>query len=204
MVNPISKSERTRQFIIEEAAVIFNEQGIAGTSVDDILKATKLAKGCLYNHFPSKEELSYASVDYMLGKLVERRENSISKESTARGKVYAFLDNYKNPLHSLFSGGCPIVNIGTECDDTNPVIRKKIRTVLENAIKVFTRVLQEGIDSGELSQNLDPEEYATKMYMSIEGANATCRILNSIKPMQIVIRSLKRELEGYSLCAPGK
>jgi TetR/AcrR family transcriptional repressor of nem operon len=202
LFNAMSKSERTRQFIIEEAATIFNEQGIAGTSIDDILKATKLAKGCLYNHFESKEELSYASIDYMLGKLIERRQNALSKESTARGKVHAFLENHKNPLHSLFSGGCPIVNIGTECDDTNPIIRKKIRTMLENAIKLFTGILQGGITSGELSDKLDPEEYATKMYMSIEGANATCRILNSIKPMQLVIKSLKRELDEYSLSIP--
>ncbi|HCN82859.1 MAG TPA: TetR/AcrR family transcriptional regulator [Sphingobacteriaceae bacterium] len=195
----MSKAERTKQFIIEEAASIFNEKGIAGTSIDDILKATKLAKGCLYNHFESKEEFSYASVDYLLGKLTERREITIAKETTARGKIYAFMENHKNPLHSLFDGGCPIVNIGTEADDTSPVIKKKIRNTLETAIKTFTKILQDGIDCGELSAELDPEEYATKMFMAIEGSNATCRVLNSARPMQLVIKSLKRELEKYSL-----
>ena len=39
----MSKAEKTKQMIIEQAAVIFNEKGVAGTSIDDILKASKVA-----------------------------------------------------------------------------------------------------------------------------------------------------------------
>lgn len=195
----LSKSEKTRQFIIEQAAIIFNEKGIAGTSVDDILKASKVAKGCLYSHFESKEELSYASVDYLLQKMVERRHFAIARGRTAKEKIFAFMDNHKNPLYSYFSGGCPIINLGSEADDTNPVIRKKIRTMLDGAIREFTAILQEGIDKGELSDKLDPEEYANNMFMAIEGANLVCRIMNSARPMQLAQKALRRELEEYSL-----
>jgi TetR/AcrR family transcriptional repressor of nem operon len=193
----MSKAEKTKQFIIETAANIFNEKGIAGTSVDDILQATKIAKGCLYGHFKSKEALSYASVDYLLSKLVERRTVALNKEVTATGKLYAFMDNSKNPLETPFEGGCPIVNLSTEADDTNPVIKQKIKSLLENAISLFTEILKDGILKGEFTDNLDPEEYAIKMFMSIEGANAICRVLNSVKPMSIIIKSLKKELATY-------
>jgi TetR/AcrR family transcriptional repressor of nem operon len=195
----MSKAERTKQLIIEQAALIFNEKGVAGTSIDDILKASKVAKGCLYSHFESKEELSYASTDYLLGKLVERRQTAVAKGATAKEKIFSFMENHKNPLHSYFDGGCPIVNLGTETDDTNPVIRKKIRIMLDKTIKEFTQILQDGVDSGELSNKLDPEEYATKMFMAIEGSNVICRIMNTAKPMQLVLTSLKRELEEMSL-----
>jgi len=46
-----TKAERTRQFIIEQAAPLFNERGVAGVSIDDVLKVTRVAKGCLYGHF---------------------------------------------------------------------------------------------------------------------------------------------------------
>jgi TetR/AcrR family transcriptional repressor of nem operon len=195
----MSKSERTRQSIIEQAAVIFNEKGIAGTSIDDVLKAAKVAKGCLYGHFESKDELSYASVDFLMHKLVEKRDSLLGKQITAKGKVFAFLESNKNPLKSFIDGGCPIANLSTETDDTNPVIKQKLKTVVEQAIKLFTGILKDGISSGELSDKLEPEDYAVKMFMSIEGANSLCRVLGSVKPMQTVIKSLKNELEGYVL-----
>ncbi|HTD42171.1 MAG TPA: TetR/AcrR family transcriptional regulator [Mucilaginibacter sp.] len=195
----MKKAEKTKQFIIERAATIFNEKGIAGTSIDDILKASNVAKGCLYGHFESKEELSHASVDFMLGKLAERRDLSLSLQKTAKGKLFAFMDNNRNPLKSFIDGGCPIVNLSTETDDTNPAIKKKVRTMLDAAIKLFTKILQDGVKEGEFSEELIPEEFATKMFLAIEGGNAICRVLNSAKPMQTLIKSLKSELESYSL-----
>ena len=41
----IAKSERTRAFIVKQAATLFNKHGYAGTSMDDIQKATGLSKG---------------------------------------------------------------------------------------------------------------------------------------------------------------
>jgi AcrR family transcriptional regulator len=195
--NIMSRPEITRQILIEKAAVMFNEKGIAGTSVDDILKASKVAKASLYGHFPGKAELSYATVDYMLAKIVEKRTTALSGAKTARDKIHAFLQFVKNPINSIFDGGCPIVNFSVESDDTNPVIKKKVRMMVENSLKLFTEILQDGIDSGEFSDRLNPEEYAQRMFISVEGANAICRVLNSVKPMQVVIKGLKAELQLY-------
>jgi TetR/AcrR family transcriptional repressor of nem operon len=197
----MNKSEQKRQFIIEQAAILFNEKGIAGTSVDEIIEVTKTSKGCFYGHFESKDELSQAAVDYLLGKLVDRRNNTIGKHKTAIGKVNAFLDNYKDPLNSYIEGGCPIVNFSTETDDTNPAIKKKLKTMVSAGIGVFTEIIQVGIDKGELSNEINPEEFATRIMLSIEGGNAICRVLNSTKPMQIMIKSLKTELASYALTA---
>ncbi len=65
----MSKAERTRQFIIEQAAPIFNTKGIAGTAMSDIMSATKMAKGGLYGNFESKEDLANAIVDHNLRSL---------------------------------------------------------------------------------------------------------------------------------------
>jgi TetR/AcrR family transcriptional repressor of nem operon len=61
----MTKAERTRQFIIEKAAPIFNQKGVAGTSMSDIMEATKLAKGGLYGNFESKEEICVEAYKYL-------------------------------------------------------------------------------------------------------------------------------------------
>ncbi|NVM65382.1 AcrR family transcriptional regulator [Mucilaginibacter sp. SG538B] len=195
----MNKGEQKRQFIIEQAAILFNERGIAGTSVDEVLEVANTSKGCFYGHFESKDELAQAAVDYLLGKLNDRRNNTVSKHKTAIAKINAALDNSKNPLKSYIEGGCPIVNFSTETDDTNPAIKKKLKDMVDTAITTYANIIQEGIDNRELSNAINPVEFATRMMLSIEGGNAICRVLNSTKPMQIMIKSLKTELASYAL-----
>ena len=195
----MNKGEQKRQFIIEQAAILFNERGIAGTSVDEVLEVANTSKGCFYGHFESKDELAQAAVDYLLGKLNDRRNNTVSKHKTAIAKINAALDNSKNPLKSYIEGGCPIVNFSTETDDTNPAIKKKLKDMVDTAITTYANIIQDGINNGELSNSINPVEFATRMMLSIEGGNAICRVLNSTKPMQIMIKSLKNELASYAL-----
>jgi len=193
----MSKGERTKQCIIEKAAPIFNVKGIASTSIEEILQSAKVARGCLYSHFETKEALAYACVDYILEVSSQNRDIFLDKHSTAKGKIFAFMDMEKNPLQSLFEGGCPLVNFSTEADDTLPIVNKKLRKHIDYHIELFTALLEQGIREGEFSEELIPEEYAMKMFTAIEGANVICRVKNSVKPMQIIIKGFKKELESY-------
>src|ERR1700733_14879683 len=108
--NKMTKAERTKQFILEKSAPIFNTKGVAGTAMSDIMEATKLAKGSLYVHFENKEDLSYAVVDYNLDKLAEKTATVINKQKTAKRKRSAVLDLYDDPFNPPLVGGCPMLN----------------------------------------------------------------------------------------------
>jgi AcrR family transcriptional regulator len=51
----LTKAEKTKLFILETASPLYNEKGISGVSIDDVLEATKLTKGCIYGHFNGKK-----------------------------------------------------------------------------------------------------------------------------------------------------
>lgn len=65
----LTKAEKTKQFILETAAPLYNEKGVSGVSIDDVLAAAKVTKGCLYGHFENKEDLSLQVVDLLLKKI---------------------------------------------------------------------------------------------------------------------------------------
>jgi AcrR family transcriptional regulator len=54
---PVSKSQVTRQLILEAAAGLFRERGYAAVSLRDIAQAVNMKTGSLYYHFESKESL---------------------------------------------------------------------------------------------------------------------------------------------------
>lgn len=195
----LTKSERTKQFILETAAPLFNERGIAGVHIDDVLAATRLTKGCLYGHFESKEDLSLQVIDLLLAKMSERIGLAIGKADTARGKIFAFLDLYKDPLNTYIRGGCPIFNTAVESDDNYPLVKKKVASVIQRGQELAVSILTQGIENGEFSNELDPAIYAFKMVAAVEGGFVMCRTMNTDKPMQGLINSLKMELDRYSI-----
>ena len=88
----ISKADRTKQFIIEKAAAIINRKGMAGTSINDIMEATKLAKGGVYGNFENKDEICAASFDYLMGRMNSSLDAKLAAKISAREKLFELLD----------------------------------------------------------------------------------------------------------------
>lgn len=193
----LTKAERTKQFILETATSLYNEKGISGVNIDDVLAATKLTKGCLYGHFENKDDLSEQVIDLSLRKISEKIRAEVSKSKTAKGKIFAFMDFYKDPIQTFISGGCPIFNTAVEVDDNYPGMKKKVAKVFRAGQEEITAVLQEGINNGEFSNKLEPALFAFKMVAAIEGAVVMCRVMDTTKPMYALIKNLKSELEQY-------
>lgn len=193
----LTKSERTKQFILETAVPLYNEKGISGVNIDDVLEATKLTKGCLYGHFENKEDLSEQVIDLSLKMVSDKIRTAVYGGKTIKGKVFAFLDFYKNPIQTYISGGCPIFNTAVESDDNFPFIKEKVAKVFRTGQQELSALLQEGINNGEFSSKLDPVVFAFKLVASVEGGIVMCRVMDTAKPMQGLIKSLKSELEQF-------
>jgi len=194
----MTKAERTRQFIIEMAAPIFNRKGIAGTSMSDIMEATKLAKGGLYGNFESKEEICLESFKYLTDLLSAEINKSIDGKVTAKEKLFALLDFYGNKLLKSNNGGCPILNFGAEADDTNPMMKQKVNEVINRFQSRISKIINMGHESGEFPKTFDADTFAIKMFTMIEGAILISKVQNSSKHMHVVINMLKAEIEQYS------
>lgn len=192
-----TKAERTKQFILETAAPIYNEKGISGVSIDDILEATQLTKGCIYGHFKGKDDLSEKVVEYSLNNMTAKINAVVSQETTAKAKINAFIDFYKNPINTYISGGCPIFNTAVEADDNFPEIKKMVAAKFITGQQALSSILQQGIENGEFSSELNPVRFAFKMFSAIEGGIIICRTIDSVQPMFELVNDLKKELDQY-------
>ena len=164
-----------------------------------MLAATKLTKGCLYGHFENKEDLSAQVIDLLLKKISDKIHLTVGDKKTAKAKIFAFMDFYKDPINTYIAGGCPIFNTAVEADDSYPRIKQKIAGVFRTGQQELIDVLTDGIHNGEFSSNLDAPVFAFKLMASIEGGIIMCRTMDTAKPMQSLIKSLKAELEQYTI-----
>lgn len=191
----MTKAEKTRQFIIEQSAPIFNTKGVAGTAMSDIMEATKLAKGSLYVHFENKDELAYCAVDFNLDCLSKKLIAATGGQKTAKGKLFAMLEFLGNSENPPLAGGCPMLNFGTEADDTNSIILQKVNKSIEAHIQHLENIVKQGIAAGEFRKSFNAAEFATRTFALLEGGILISRVSGNRNKMNLIIRTIKKEIE---------
>ncbi|MET3034326.1 TetR/AcrR family transcriptional regulator, partial [Flavobacterium johnsoniae] len=166
----MSKAQRTKQFIIEKTAPIFNMKGYSGTSMSDITEATGLTKGSIYGNFANKDEVALAAFRFNVKKLHDIFAREIEKEKTFKGKLLVYPRLYSDYYDlRVTQGGCPIINTATEADDTHPVLKKKVERVILSWKEQLVYFIEQGILLGEFkAHSIDPEKTALTIIAMIE------------------------------------
>src|SRR6202140_6018793 len=92
---PRSLKEKQRQereeLILQAAEEVLAEKGYYETSVDEIAARVGIAKGTVYLHFPSKEDLVIAIVMREIKHLIAEIEEIASIEGSAQSKLELIL-----------------------------------------------------------------------------------------------------------------
>ncbi|MBK6951127.1 MAG: TetR/AcrR family transcriptional regulator, partial [Crocinitomicaceae bacterium] len=72
--------------------------------------------------------------------------------------------------YTIEFGGCPILNIGVDAKDQNPELLERVQEVILRLQSYITRMIQNGIDAGEVRKEVNAKTYARKFFTLIEGA----------------------------------
>ena len=67
------KGARTRARIVEEAAALIHERGVASTTLEDVKVAADVSGSQMYHYFPDKNELVQAVIDYQADAIVSHQ-----------------------------------------------------------------------------------------------------------------------------------
>jgi AcrR family transcriptional regulator len=173
----MGKAERTREFIIIKTAPLFNQKGYAGTSLTDMTDATGLTKGSIYGNFVDKDDVALAAFDHSMEELAAQVKELQTGSRSALSKLQAFISIYRNGLQStVLTAGCPIVNLGTEADDTHPRLKEKVNAALTRWHKSISAIVHQGKAHGEFREDVIVSEFASLMIAMIEGGFTLSKI----------------------------
>lgn len=193
MNETLSKAERTRQFIIEKTAPIFNEKGYAGTSINDLIQATGLTKGSIYGNFENKDEVALAVFDYNHTKVNDYIKEKLMATENSIERLLVYPAIYRNYLKIPFlRPGCPILNTATEADDTHPLLKEKVTNALAFWKVSVENQVKRGINRGEIKPDTDPTEIAVILISLIEGAFMQAKVTDSLTELKIAMNFLEK------------
>src|SRR4051812_22632376 len=184
--------EETMGIILKQAGGLFNSRGYKATSIGHITAASGFTKGAIYRHFKNKNRLEEEALDYMESIMFENLTKRIKTEKNAGDKlrtVVGFFETYisKPPI----KGGCPLLNVAIEADDTSPQLRKKAHSILKILKNSISHILAKGIEFGQIKKTIDKNYFATVMIASLEGGIMMSKLTRSDKDIRIVIKHLE-------------
>jgi len=189
-----TKAEKTRALIIEKAAHLFNKKGFHGTSMSDILEVTRLAKGGVYGHFKSKEDIIEAAFDYSFTKVISELVVRIRVCDNAIDKLFAIIDYYYNyTLQSPIEGGCPILNYSSFADDSLPNLKQLLNKASRQMLDSLVQIIEKGQKYNQIKPSIQASLAADILYSRIEGAIMLSKATGD--PMKL--NRLLDELKSY-------
>ncbi len=166
----VPRSEKTRQFIIEQAARVFNKQGYAGTSLSHLTNATKLTKGSIYGNFANKNEVALEAFKYNAALLGRRIGAYVGKVAGPLAMLFAITKFYREDFNVMVDfGGCPLLNAATDSDDTNEQLRVEVAKAFNNTLGMIKGLIERGIAAKEIVPGIDAKRYAVLFLSLIEG-----------------------------------
>lgn len=199
MKDPQTKAERTKQFIIEKTAPIFNTKGFAGTYLSDLTEATGLTKGSIYGNFENKDEVALAAFDYNFGRVNDYVAKRILAVDNAINRLQVYPKIYRDFMKiKILQAGCPILNTSTEADDTHPKLKLKAVNALAYWKKSIENQVKRGISRKEIKENTNPNVVAVVIMSIIEGAVMQAKVTGKSTELRIAMDYLDKMIISLS------
>jgi TetR/AcrR family transcriptional regulator, transcriptional repressor for nem operon len=190
------KGALTRRRILERAAPVFNQRGYAGTSLAELVAATGLEKGGIYNHFASKDELALAAFDHAVEYVTER---NVATQAGHAGldRLVALIEAFPGWSDDpLLPGGCPLMNTAIDADDTHPELAERAKVAMESWHRLIGAIVKDAKRRGEIAPGLDPYDLASFVTGGLEGGLMLTRITGDPRHLERIVTHLLHYVDG--------
>ena len=125
------KGAQTRQRIVAAAADLIHQQGVAGTTLEDVRAQAGVSSSQVYHYFDDKSALVRAVIEYQDERIVGGQEPMLARlDSVAGLRAWRdFLVEHQRQLQCR--GGCPIGSLASEVAETDSKARAVAATAFD-------------------------------------------------------------------------
>ena len=192
-----TKGRATRGRIVDTAAELVFEHGVAATTLDDVRAAAGVSKGQLYHYFADKEDLIHAVIDRTIQQVLDAQPELADLSSWAA--IAAWFDGLvalqvaRNGV-----GGCPIGGLAGELAETD----EAARLALAGGFDRWEGPLREGLEkmrsSGKLRRSADPRRLATATLATIQGGLVLTQTRRDPQQLRIALDAAYSYLRSFA------
>ncbi len=144
-------------------------QGVASTTIDDVLSASATSKSQFYQHFEDKSDLVYEVINLRADEVLSWQRLRLEKVDSFRG-LYQWRDAMVQRC-ALRRGlwGCELGSLAAELSDTDDKARTSLSEHFTEWRTLLGAALERMRDNGVLREDADIRALATGLLAAVEG-----------------------------------
>jgi AcrR family transcriptional regulator len=182
-----ARGAKTKSKIVATAADLMRVRGVGGTTLDDVVSASKVSKSQLYRHFEDKPALVRAVIEF-----VGERTITGERERLENVRTFAGLRRWRDAVvehNSLQSGryGCALGSLANEVSDQDPVARRKLNDLFMAWQQLFEDLLRRFQKEGVIPQDADVAQLSTGFVAAVQGGYLLVQTARDVAPMASAI-----------------
>jgi AcrR family transcriptional regulator len=179
------KGERTRGRIVEAAAQLIYERGVAGTTLDDIRSRAEVSGSQLSHYFAGKDELVQAVIDYQAGTIAgHQRQADLGSPEGLRAWRDSLIAEVKS---GEGKGGCPLGSLAGQLAETDP----QARALLAAGFSQWSAAISDGLrrlrDAGHLPKGANPDDLAVTLLAALQGGLLLAQVQRDTRPLETAV-----------------
>ena len=163
-----ARGAATRQRIVEAAAALIRERGVADTGLDDIGAATATSKSQMFHYFPGgKSDLLLAVALHEAEQVIVDQQPYLGDLTTWR-KWQAWRQRVIQKYDAQ-RDRCPLSALTTHMGKATPATREIVSDLYDTWAQYLSTGVQALKDSGEIDADTDVDAKATAVLAAIQG-----------------------------------
>jgi TetR/AcrR family transcriptional repressor of nem operon len=178
------KGRQTRARIVEAAAELMLEQGVAETTIEHVRDAAEVSSSQVYHYFADKQALVLAVIDYQSDTIVGGQQPLFDQLDTLEGlrSWRDFLVEHQRRLGGR--GGCPLGSLGVELAEIDDAARIRVAASFarwEAGIRSGLRAMH---TEGRLAPDADPDALAVALLAALQGGLLLTQLNRDTRPLE--------------------
>jgi len=189
-----AKGRATRERIVQAAAELIAEKGVAGMSLDDVRARTGASRSQLYHYFEDRDDLVHAVIDATTDAVLGRQDELLNHLDSWAGIDRWFDFMVQHQIAEQARGGCPIGSLAGQLAESDPEARAAIAAGFDR----WEAHIREGLTRmkarAKLRKDADPAALATATMASIQGGLLLTQVRRDPQQLRIALNAARNNL----------
>src|SRR5262245_30325797 len=180
-----------RTELLRCATALFWERGFAGTSVDDVGRATGVSRSSLYAAFPDISSLFLGALERYLDTVTSTKVKRLAQGATAAVAIRRFLLDIadERPSANAPAHGCLLTNTAVEIGAGEDEIAELVRKAFARLERTLADRLEEAQQQGDLGAETDSKQFARQLMALVQGLRVMTRLRMEPRVARDAVRS---------------
>jgi TetR/AcrR family transcriptional repressor of nem operon len=182
------KGAETRARIVDAAAQLIYEQGVASTTIEEVRDSAHVSSSQLYHYFDDKPALVRAVIERQADMAIGTQERFDLSSLEGLREWRDFVVDHTRETDGR--GGCPVGSLGPALAETEP----EARAMLAVAFKRWEASIMAGLlrmhALGRLGPDADPRQLALALLAALEGGLLLAQVQRDPEPLAAALDAM--------------